>query len=354
LLELLESSGASARILILDACRNNPLRKRSIGRGLVGMDGSGTLVVFPTQAGKTTPDNGLFRRELLKGLRQRGISADDALKRIGRAVYQSSKGDQVPAIYGLLLEDFAFVPGAAAPIVNPGIPPVKPEPPTAIVTGPRQGDKKVGPDGQTYVYIAPATFQMGCSAGDNECDADEKPVTVTLTKGYWIGETEVTQEAYSKVTRQNPSHFEGPRRPVEQVNWEDAAAYCGKARMRLPTEAEWEYAARGGSGEAYFDDVSAIGWYSTNSGMETHEVKGKRANGYGLYDMQGNVWEWVQDWYVDRLAGGTDPRGPRSGERRVLRGGSWWGLPTFLRVSCRSRFVPSIRFELHGFRCAGE
>ena len=170
--------------------------------------------------------------------------------------------------------------------------------------------------------------------------------------------------------------------PIVNVSREDAHGYCEWAGGRLPTEAEWEYAARGGSTEARYGDLDEIAWYADNSGRQrldsnriiiedqanygkrlgkngnsTHEVGQKRANGFGLYDILGNVWEWVNDWYDEKYyqsSPSQDPAGPTSGTLRVLRGGSWSGIRWYLRVSARDRGGPGGRDYNVGFRCGGE
>jgi formylglycine-generating enzyme len=207
-------------------------------------------------------------------------------------------------------------------------------------------------DGLTYVWIPPGTFQMGCSPDDSGCSDDESPAhKVTLTRGFWIGQTPVTQAAYKKVAGSNPSNFKGDGLPVETVDWEDAQAYCSRVEMRLPTEAEYEYAARGGSLNARYAPADRMAWYYANSGRTTHEVGQKQVNGYGLYDMLGNVWEWVADWYGPyNAATAVDPKGPQTGQLRVLRGSSWDLDASVVRVSLR--FRPGIGVHA-GFRCAG-
>ncbi|MCA2970683.1 MAG: SUMF1/EgtB/PvdO family nonheme iron enzyme [Acidobacteriaceae bacterium] len=213
-------------------------------------------------------------------------------------------------------------------------------------------------DVQLYVYIPPGEFTMGCSAGDSDCLSHENPThPVRITQGFWLGQTEVTQAAYHKVTGQAPSFFEGDQRPVENVDWYQAASYCQAVGMRLPTEAEWEYAARAGSPGARYGALDDVAWYHKNSGSETKPVGGKKPNDWGLYDMLGNVWEWTADPYDGNSyhsSLSTDPAGPASGDRRVLRGGSWIVDPAFVRVSYRLRGVPTYRGYTGGFRCAGE
>jgi formylglycine-generating enzyme required for sulfatase activity/energy-coupling factor transporter ATP-binding protein EcfA2 len=225
---------------------------------------------------------------------------------------------------------------------------------------PRAGDTRVNPkDGLTYVWIPPGTFTMGCSPGDGECSSDENPAhEVRITRGFWVGQTEVTQEAYRNVTRKsNPSVFKGAKRPVETISWNDAQSYCQRAGMRLPTEAEWEYAARAGSKQSRYGNLDQIAWHYGNSGSKTHDVAQKTANAWGLYDTLGNVWEWVADWHANEypLSNQTDPRGPSSGNYRVLRGGSSFLGSRYERVSTRVELdQPGYPNSIIGVRCVGE
>jgi formylglycine-generating enzyme required for sulfatase activity len=216
------------------------------------------------------------------------------------------------------------------------------------------GSTKVNPkDGLTYVWIPPGTFLMGCSPGDGECFSDERPAhEVTITRGFWLGQTPVTQQAYQRVTGQNPSHFWGANLPVENVNWDEARAYCMMIGGRLPTEAEWEYAARAGSTGARYGNLDDIAWYS---GYQPRGVGQKQANAFGLYDMLGNVWQWTADWYGDYQSGAqSDPSGPPGGTLRALRGGSWSSNPRVVRISFRYGFEPDYRVNYIGLRCVGE
>jgi formylglycine-generating enzyme required for sulfatase activity len=226
-----------------------------------------------------------------------------------------------------------------------------------------QARTKVNPqDGLTYVWIPPGTFQMGCSPDDSECESREKPAhSVTLTRGFWIGQTPVTQAAYAKVVggKSSSSHFEkGDQFPFEAVSWDDAQAYCNGVAMRLPTEAEWEYAARGGSPAARYAPLDRVAWYHANIGGKTHPVAQKEANAYGLYDMLGSVYEWVADWDGPYdAAGAVDPKGPPPGRFRLLRGGYWTLDASHIRVSVRHQANPKPGFGSSylgtGFRCAG-
>ena len=221
-------------------------------------------------------------------------------------------------------------------------------------------------DGLRYVWIPPGSFMMGCSPGDDECFDEEKPShQVTISKGFWIGQTEVTAGAYKRfaaaTVRQMPPVPEFnigwayENMPMVNVSWNDARDYCAWAGGRLPTEAEWEYAARGGSTDARYGNIDEIAWHIDNSRYHTHDVAQKRANGFGLFDVLGNVWEWVNDWYDDNYYQNSpshDPPGPTSGwGPRVLRGGSWFNSPRDVRVSYRKWYLPATRQFNVGFRC---
>ena len=217
--------------------------------------------------------------------------------------------------------------------------------------------------GMRLRLIPAGEFMMGASPGDSKADDDEKPVhRVEITKPFYIGIFPVTQEQYERVMGENPSDFKGSNRPVESVSWDDAQEFCRKLGQmtgesyRLPTEAEWEYAARVGSatefhwGDEVDDDYV---WYDGNSGDETHPVGQKRPNAWGLYDMSGNVWEWCADWYganYYRNSPLRDPKGPSFGNARVVRGGSWLHLAWSMRSANRYRFTPDHRNYFVGFR----
>jgi formylglycine-generating enzyme required for sulfatase activity len=214
--------------------------------------------------------------------------------------------------------------------------------------------KENSKDGLKYVWIAPGKFQMGCSPGDADCNDDERPAhEVTITKGFWLGRTAVTQQAYQKVTGQNPANHKGADLPVEFVDWDEAKAYCAAIGGRLPTEAEWEYAARAGSTGARYGKLDEVAWNTENSGGQSHAPGQKPANAFGLYDMLGNVWQWVADWYGTYPAGAqTDPSGPASSPYRSLRGGSWGSAPKLVRASYRGWVEPEHRGGKLGIRCA--
>jgi formylglycine-generating enzyme required for sulfatase activity/tRNA A-37 threonylcarbamoyl transferase component Bud32 len=217
-----------------------------------------------------------------------------------------------------------------------------------------------------FVSIPAGRFWMGCSPGDGQCYGDENPRhEVEITRSFQLGKYEVTQGQWMKVMGSNPSSFKGDDRlPVEQVSWNDVQAFIAKLnalndgyRYRLPTEAEWEYAARGGTTGPYYASLDEIGWYHQNSERKTHPAGQKQPNGFGLYDMTGNVWEWCSNWYGEGYYVSSpfeDPRGPSSGQNRVLRGGSCLVDSGSTRVSFRLRGSPEVSSEDAGFRVCRE
>jgi formylglycine-generating enzyme required for sulfatase activity len=223
-------------------------------------------------------------------------------------------------------------------------------------------------DGLKYVWIPAGTFIMGCSPGDAACDRDEKPShAVAITKGFWIGQTPVTVGAYKRFVGDTGLHmppapdfnigWANENMPIVNVSWDDAKEYCKWMGGRLPTEAEWEFAARGGSTEPRYGNLDDIAWYNGNSGGHPHDVAQKRPNALGLYDTLGNVWQWVNDWYGQNSyqnSPSQDPQGPAGGEGRVLRGGSWDDFPKDVRVSLRLGNNPGNWYNISGFRCGGE
>ena len=229
---------------------------------------------------------------------------------------------------------------------------------TSAVEEPRAGEPRVF-DGMEFVWVPAGEFRMGSTS--SEAVDWEQPVTrVRISRGFWLGQHEVRQAEWQAVMGTNPSRFSGCGScPVERVSWDDAQGFIrrlnerdGKVRYRLPTEAEWEYAARAGtSGDHYGGDLNAIAWYDDNSGFRTQPVGQKAPNAWGLHDMLGNVSEWVQDWYGYYPGGSvTDPQGPGPGSRRVSRGGSWFSFAGLCRAPFREGFPPGVRIFDLGFR----
>ncbi|HCC37866.1 MAG TPA: formylglycine-generating enzyme family protein [Treponema sp.] len=228
-----------------------------------------------------------------------------------------------------------------------------------------------------FVLVEGGTFQMGSNNGDR----DEKPVHQVTVKSFYMCKYEVTQKEWVEVMGSNPSYFKGDMRPVECVSWNDAVEYCNKRSQkegltpvyqnsgdvivcdfnangyRLPTEAEWEYAAKGGNKDAIMyeysgsNSVGTVAWYDGNSGGMTHDVGTKAPNSLSVYDMSGNVWEWCWDWYGSYGIGAqTDPVGASSGSNRVARGGGWDFVAGILRSAYRGCYGLSYRSDILGFR----
>ncbi|MCQ2313924.1 MAG: SUMF1/EgtB/PvdO family nonheme iron enzyme [Bacteroidales bacterium] len=219
------------------------------------------------------------------------------------------------------------------------------------------------------IKVEGGTFTMGASRKkktganyDKDAESDERPIHSVTLGEYYIGEFEVTQELWEAVMGSNPSHFKGGNLPVEMVSWNDCQGFIVKLNrltgktFRLPTEAQWEYAARGGSkskGYKYSgsNSINDVAWYTDNSGSKTHTVGTKSPNELGIYDMSGNVCEWCQDWYGSYSSGSqTNPTGPSSGSCRVFRGGGWVSGARLCRVSSRYAFTPFSRYYYFGFR----
>lgn len=257
---------------------------------------------------------------------------------------------------------------------------------------------KVNPkDGLTYLWIRPGKFTMGCPAPaqETECDQDERPQhEVTISKGFYLSKTEVTVEAYRKFSsgtrtqmppepefgnfKMNPGWEKGSY-PINNVTWREASEYCGWMGGRLPSEAEWEYAARAGTTGIRYGPVEEVAWFADNSGLRPiksstlsregtvyqdtvmgnqsmfHTVGVKPPNAFGLHDMLGNVWEWVGDWYDANYyskSGAQDPRGPAEGKYHIGRGGSYYITSPRATATARSPHEAEYRNSGFGFRCA--
>jgi TonB family protein len=259
----------------------------------------------------------------------------------GRVLFAKGEGDLVSrqGVQAPIPKSNLFVPEEASTSIATA--------PTTAASGPAVGASQIrttvnATDGQKYVWIPAGTFTMGCSPGDTECKEDEKPPNdERIAKGFWLGQTEVTQAAYQKVTGGNPSAHKGDQLPVESLTWNHADNYCRAIGGRLPTEVEWEYAARAGSKWARYGNLDDVAWHSGNSDRTTHPVARKQPNSFSLYDMLGNVWEWVADNYP----GSSD---------KMLRGGAPFEDPLYTRASSRLRSPASGAAVGRGFRCAGD
>ncbi len=231
-------------------------------------------------------------------------------------------------------------------------------------------DKSSEPDLKTYnmVRVTGGKFSLGCtSEQSSDCEGDETPVNQITLSDFYIGKYEVTQKEWREIMGNDPSYFLGcDQCPVEQVSWDDVQTFISKLSVktgkpyRLPTEAEWEYAARGGKkskGYKYSggNQLENVAWVSPNSQNKTHPIGLKAANELGLYDMSGNVWEWCRDWHQNEyysIMPLENPTGPQSGFEKVLRGGSYVNLQQYCRVSERGHTSPDNKLYAFGFRLA--
>ncbi|MBT3256293.1 MAG: formylglycine-generating enzyme family protein [Deltaproteobacteria bacterium] len=269
-----------------------------------------------------------------------------------------------------------------------------------MVTPYASADTKIGPDpergpiktwtdpvtGMAFVWVPGGCYQMGCGSWAGNCDSDEEPVHEVCLDGFWMGKYEVTIGQYRKFLQDGGSRLgvdwkdedcplgkgrshalsgnkfgSSDNQPMVEVSWYGAKAFAawlsGKTgkRLRLPTEAQWEYACRsGGKPERYAGEEGRVGrvaWYSRNSGGRTHEVGTKAPNGLGIFDMSGNVWEWCRDWYGKYGSSSRkNPTGPAGGSSRVIRGGYWYDPAEVVRCGFRDSYNPGVTFNYLGFR----
>jgi formylglycine-generating enzyme required for sulfatase activity len=275
------------------------------------------------------------------------MSLSSILNETRKEVYKSNK-TQLPEDHVKLLGDFYFLSRDEK---------TNPTPVVKRRTSTSKPKADLLPYEPEMIFVRGGTFSMG----SNESD-DEKPIHNVTISDFYMGKTEVTQAQWEAVMGDNPSYFKNCSScPVESVSWDDIQIYLTKLNKltgksyRLPTEAEWEYAARGGVSSvgtlyAGANDANTVAWNNSNSSTKVHEVATKKANELGLYDMTGNVWEWCSDWYGSYTASNqTNPTGVRSGTYRVLRGGSWYRTPG-LPSSVSACGTPDYRNHGIGFR----
>jgi formylglycine-generating enzyme required for sulfatase activity len=272
------------------------------------------------------------------------VAAVVALPIVAGLFFWSARGRDLP------ISAPAAVPTAPAAT---GAEPAEATPAVKVQVNPR--------DGQAYVFIPPGRFVMGCSDGDPACAEDEKPPhAVNVTRGFWLARTEVTETQYAKVvpSRSAPGAKSDGNRPVTGVSWAAANAYCSAVGGRLPTEAEWEYAARAGTSTRYYDSPTAVAWFTDNSDGSPQPVGMKAPNAFGLHDMLGNVSEWVRDRYYSAYDDTSDPfavEEPLAGNASgVARGGSWVSEADGVRSSRRLEMLPDAEEPHIGFRCASD
>jgi|GEM_PF-2503773 len=396
--ERLVLAGAAWIILTLDACRNNRFGTARSGVGglapmAVGAEGS--YVAFATSPGGIADENpsgrhGRFSEALIRTLEVPGLELDQFFKSVRNDVFRSTDGRQTPWSSSSVRGDFYFNLDGTIPQSGSSL---TVESGAHVAIGDRLSASLVtdyvGGVRFDFVEIPAGQFEMGGSPGDSDCDLGEHPHHVRISKGFQIQATELTQGQWEAVfgPGSDPSYFDGIDLPVESVSWDDIQRYLRRINRiaadhynyRLPTESEWEYAARAGTGGRRYGDIDDVAWYAANSGTskieaaetlyqrdraayrrqlrhngnQPHAVRSKRPNPWGLYGMLGGVWEWCHDIYEQtyyRTSPESDPQGPVVGHDRVLRGGSWLTVASSVRVSNRLRSDPARRENSFGFR----
>ena len=360
-LSRMEEAHNRMNIVVLDACRNNPFggSYRSASRGLSQMIApTGTFIAYSTSPGSVAADgdgsNGLYTKELAKQIRAPGVKLEDVFKKVLSGVKSKSGGKQIPWISSSVEGDFYFNKEEQVSLGD-----------TTLSDDLNDSESRDLPSisnsiAMDLILVQPGTFQMG--SNDKE---DERPIhSVNISKPFWIGRYEVTQGQWQIIMGSNQSALKMKDHPVEQVSWNDAQEFISKLnkregsnKYRLPSEAEWEYAARGGTKSRGFkfaggNNPSDVAVYDDNFENSTASVGSKQPNELGIFDMSGNVWEWCEDWYdVYGASTQKDPRGPASAKFRVQRGGSFFNNETNCRVSTRNRRSPNSRDNNIGFRC---
>jgi formylglycine-generating enzyme required for sulfatase activity len=368
LLNALSETKTQRRFALLDACRER-FKQGERGGGAAAMSPSfhealakaqGTVVLAATTTGGFAYDdparqNGVFSAAILDGLHggaskteERYVTAGtlaDYVDRQVRAWVSEKRPSSVPSpgITRTIEGAGASLPLAANESITP---------PGTLWTEPVTG--------MEFVWIPRGCFDMGTDDGE----PDERPVHRVCVSGFWMGRQEVTQGQWQAVMYENPSGFRrGLNHPVEQVSWDDVQRFIkklnarGRDGFRLPSEAEWEYACRAGQAGPYCggDDPDPLAWFSQNSESTPHPVGRKQANAWGLQDMSGNVWEWVQDCYHDSYQDAPDDGSAREEAEcpwRVFRGGAWANYQRALRAASRLRHKPSLSSDDLGFRLA--
>ena len=369
--ELMQSMKGDSNVVVLDSCRNNPFAQsahRGGGeRGLaaIGIKPKNSIIVYSASEGNTAQD-GVFTPILTKRITEKNRTFSDILLTIRKEVQQQTNGKQNPGEYRELVDPIYLAGFDASAPVQQAVytPPVRQE------NRNNTGERTYRVNGVSFTMKSVAAVQ-GAVLGDNS-QSDNQEHSVSLS-AYYIGQTEVTQELWRAVMGSNPSACTGAKNPVEMVRWYECIKFCNELTVevmgeehcvykvrgssvtadfsqkgfRLPTEAEWEYAAMGEkryqwAGTDSEDRLKKYAWYYSNSGYTTHKVGQKEANGYGIYDMSGNVEEWCWDWYSSSTPSGgqSDPRGAASGTYRVIRGGSWSCRAEGCVVACRRSSNP--------------
>ena len=372
-LEKMDSAKNRVNLVILDACRNNPFARsfRSASRGLVPMEAPvGTLVAFATAPGSVAADgngaNGLYTQHLLGAMNQPGLRIEDVFKRVRAGVRKGSGGKQIPWENTSLEGDFYFKlgkPGEAPTQLASLVPALESEPaPGAGATEETWTDPTTGME---FIWIPKGCFQMGSPTSESGRGEDERQHEVCVDS-YWMGKHEVTNAQYKKF---KPDHNADDKLPVTSMSWQDAVRFAqwlseksGK-KIRLPTEAEWEYAARAGTSTAYFwgdSWESRHNYVASIASLKKKPVGSHQPNAWGLHDMLGNAFEWTASSYDSNYSGAErQVASLEAGGNRVIRGGAWFNGPWTTRSAGRYYDTPDYRFrfirldpDFIGFRLA--
>lgn len=379
ILDEMANAGNGLNIVILDACRDNPFsrRFRSTSRGLaiVGSAPVGTYISYSTGPGQVALDgdgrNSPFAAALLRYMKEPGLTIEQVFKNVRHKLGQETGGKQVPWELSSLEGDFYFTPDGSRKTAAIADLAANREKETGETRSSRekpaaeQAVMKDDATGMEFILVNGGCFQMGDGLGDGL--ASERPVHEVCLDSFYLGKYEVTQGQWKKIMGSNPSHFKdcGDQCPVENVKWTDVQSFLAELNgltgqtYRLPTEAEWEYAARDGgkmvkwAGTSSENRLGDFAWYDANSMDRTHPVGLKKANGLGFHDLSGNVWEWTGDLYQEsyyQKSSRDNPRGPLEGTDRVLRGGCWLDRAKDCRSTIRFNFNPANGFKSIGFR----
>ena len=380
ILDEMANAANGFNIVILDACRDNPFSRqfRSLSRGLaiVGSAPRGSYISYSTSPGQVALDgegrNSPFAAAFMQYMKQPGLTIEQVFKNVRHRLGQDTGGKQVPWELSSLEGDFFFVPAGSKntaysrDVSDSG----------EVSSRTKQTTKersyldasntfKDSVTGMEFVLVQAGCFQMGDSFGEGL--PAERPVHEVCLDSFYLGKYEVTQGQWKKIMGGNLAHFKdcGENCPMESISWTDVQTFLAEInnlssqKYRLPTEAEWEYAARDGgkvvkwSGTSSENRLGDYAWYGDNSGDKAHPVGQKKPNAFGLYDMTGNVWEWTGDLYAETFYSKSpreNPRGAEEGTDRVLRGGCWLDRAKDIRSAQRFFFAPQTGFKSIGFR----
>ena len=366
ILGAMEDANNKCNIVILDSCRNNPFKglTRSASRGLARMNSPrGSLLVYATQPGGVASDgkekNGVFTASFMKHMKTPNLEIMSLLRNVRNDVLDNTLDSQMPWESSSLTGEFYFTHNDAK---QNGPQKAQNLPMEDISDSPKfNKNYRLTSINLDLISINAGGFSMGSSYHDR----DEKPThTVKLHEPFWIGKYEVTQDQYKGLMKINPSAIKGGSNPVDSVSWIDASKFCAVLNnletkiipqgyeFRLPTEAEWEYCAKAGKEKYDIDENNNICWHKYNSDKKHHKAGSKSSNPWGIYDMLGNVWEWVHDSYdSDFYSKSSNLRTfSNKGKDKVIRGGSWYDLQRFCRPGNRNHYNRDVSGDILGFR----